>query len=62
MTTKKPTKPTKAPLAVIWKQLTVRVPVDVHRALKVRAAEEGRTVAVLVESLVRSYLVEGKRA
>ena len=40
-----------------WKQMTVRVPPEVHRALKIRAAEEGRTVAVIVEDLVRGYLV-----
>lgn len=44
-----------------WKQLVVRIPPDVHHALKVRAAEEGRSIAVLVEGLVRGYLV-GKRA
>ena len=42
---------------VIWKQLTVRVPVEVHRALKVRAAEDGQSVAVIIEGLVREYLV-----
>jgi len=46
---------TKAP-KVIWKQLTIRVPVEVHRALKVRAAEEGRSQAVIIEGLVRGYL------
>jgi len=45
--------------AVVWKALTVRVPAEVHRALKVRAAEEGRSVAVIVEGLVRDYLVNG---
>ena len=52
---------TKTP-KVIWKQLTVRVPVEVHRALKVRAAEEGRSLAVIIEGLVREYLVGGKKA
>ena len=47
---------------VIWKQLTIRVPVEVHRALKVRAAEEGRSLAVIIEGLVREYLVGGKKA
>ena len=50
---------TKTP-KVIWKQLTIRVPVEVHRALKVRAAEEGRSLAVIIEGLVREYLVGGK--
>lgn len=43
-----------------WKQLTIRIPVEVHRALKVRAAEEGRAVACIIESLARHYL-NGKR-
>jgi len=51
----------KKPL-VEWKQLTIRVPVEVHRALKVRAAEEGRSLAVIIEGLVREYLVGGKKA
>jgi plasmid stability protein len=45
-----------------WKQLTIRIPVEVHRALKVRAAEEGRAVACIIESLARQYLNGGKRA
>jgi len=47
---------------VIWKQLTIRLPVDVHRALKVRVAEEGRNMGELVEGLVRQWLVKEKRA
>ena len=42
------------------KQLVVRIPEEVHRALKIRAAEEGKTVAVIVEGLIRQYLVGGK--
>jgi len=45
-----------------WKQLTVRVPPEVHRALRIRAAEEGRSCAVIVEGLVRRYLVEGRKS
>lgn len=45
-----------------WKQLTIRVPADVHKAIKVRAAEEGRAIAIIVEGLVRQYLVGGKKA
>jgi predicted HicB family RNase H-like nuclease len=45
-----------------FKQLTVRVPPDVHRALRIRAAEEGRSCAIIIEGLVRQYLVGGKRA
>ena len=44
---------------VNWKQLTIRLPEDVHRALKVRVAEEGRNMGELVEGLVRRYLVTG---
>ena len=43
-----------------WKMMTVRVPPEVHRALKIRAAEEGKTVAVIVEGLIRQYLVGGQ--
>jgi plasmid stability protein len=41
------------------KQLVARVPVEVHKALKIRAAEEGRSVAVIVEGLIREYLTKG---
>ena len=41
------------------KQLVARVPEEVHRALKVRAAEEGRSAAVIIEGLIRQYLVKG---
>lgn len=34
------------------KQLVARVPVEVHKALKIRAAEEGRSVAIIVEGLI----------
>ena len=43
-----------------FKQLTVRIPEDVHRALKIRGAEEGRAVAVIVEGLIRHYVVKGE--
>ena len=46
---------------VTWKQLTIRLPADVHRALKVRVAEEGRNMGELVEGLVRQWLVGGKK-
>ena len=45
-----------------WKQLTVRVPPEVHLALRLRAVEEGRSCAVIVEGLVRQYLVGTKPA
>ena len=41
------------------KQLVARVPVEVHKALKIRAAEEGRSVAIIVEGLIRGYLTKG---
>lgn len=41
------------------KMLVARVPEEVHKALKVRAAEEGKSVAVIVEGLIRAYLVKG---
>ena len=41
------------------KQIVARVPVEVHRAIKVRAAEEGKSVAVIVEGLIREYLTKG---
>ena len=43
------------------KQLVARIPEEVHRALKIRAAEEGRSVAVIIEGLIREYLVKGER-
>jgi len=46
----------------VWKQLTLRIPPEVHQAIKVKAAEEDRTIAVIVEGLIRQYLVGGKRA
>jgi hypothetical protein len=41
------------------KQLVARVPEEVHRALKIRAAEEGKSAAVIVEGLIRHYLLHG---
>ena len=38
------------------KMLTTRIPVELHRALKIHAAETGRTVSVIVESLIRQLL------
>ena len=45
-----------------WKQLTIRIPPEVHRALRIRSAEEGRPAAVIVESLIRQYLVGGAKS
>jgi len=44
------------------KQLTIRLPADVHRALKIRVAEEGRNMAELIERLIREYLVGSRQA
>ena len=41
------------------KQLVARVPEEVHRAMKIRAAEEGKSVAIIVEKLLREYLARG---
>ena len=46
---------------ITWKQLTIRIPADVHHALKIRVAEEDRSIAVTVEGLIRQYLVGGKQ-
>ena len=43
------------------KQLVARVPEEVHRALKVKAAEDGKSIAVVIEGLIRDYLVKGPR-
>lgn len=43
------------------KQLAVKVPEEVHRALKIKAAEEGKSVAVIVEGIIREYLIKGGR-
>jgi len=40
-------------------QLTLRIPAELHRALKVSAAQEGRAVAALVTALIRRHL-DGK--
>ena len=42
------------------KSLTIRIPEKLHRDLKVRAAEEGRSMAEIVETLLRDYLVPKK--
>lgn len=46
---------------IVWKPLTVRIPHEVHKALKIRAAEEEKTVGEVVERLIREYLVKGAR-
>jgi predicted HicB family RNase H-like nuclease len=43
----------------IMKQLSAKIPEEVHRALKIKAAEEGKSVAVIVEGLIREYIQKG---
>ncbi len=47
------------PTEVRAQQLNIRLPEDVHRQLKARAALEGLTMADVVLELVRAYL-DGK--
>ena len=35
------------------KMLVARVPEEVHKAIKVRSVEEGKSIAVVVEGLIR---------
>ena len=44
------------------KQLTIRIPEDVHRALKVKVAVESRNMAEVIEGLVRQYLHDKVKA
>mgnify|MGYP001294271458 CR=1 FL=1 len=45
-----------------WPTVAAKVPPEVHLAAKQRAAEEGRTLSVLVEAALRAYLVgKGRR-
>lgn len=41
------------------KQLVARVPVEVHHALKIKAAEEGKSIGIIVEGLIRHYILHG---
>lgn len=43
------------------KQLTIRIPAGLHRALKVKAAKEDVPVSTIVEVLIEGW-VEGKKA
>lgn len=42
-----------------WKTVIAKVPEEVHRGLKIKAAEEGKSAAVIVEGLIRHYLLHG---
>lgn len=41
---------------IAWKNFTIRIPENLHRALKVRTAEEGKTMSEVVERLIKQYL------
>lgn len=43
------------------KLLTIRMPEEMHRALKVKAAKEGQTVSVIVLGLIREYLTSADK-
>jgi len=38
------------------KNLNIRIPEELHRELKVKAAEQGRTMAYVVERLIKAFL------
>jgi predicted HicB family RNase H-like nuclease len=40
-----------------YKQLTIRIPPEVHQAVKVHAAKQGRSMAAVVEDLIIEDLV-----
>jgi len=42
------------------KQLTLRIPEDLHRKLKIAAAEEGRSMGEIAEDLFREYVRKKK--
>lgn len=38
------------------RSMTVRIPEELHRALKVKSAEQGKTMSVVVERLIKAFL------
>ena len=38
------------------KQIGAKIPNELHHVLKVRAAEEGKSISEIVESLIRKYI------
>jgi len=44
---------------VARKALMLRMPAEVHRGLKVKAAAEGSNMGIIVERLIREYLKRG---
>lgn len=39
-----------------FRQLTLRIPEDLHRELKIKAAREGRNMGHILEDLIRTYV------
>jgi predicted HicB family RNase H-like nuclease len=52
-------KETEGKLMENLKAYTVRLPEDMHRALKIKAAAEGVTMHSIIERLIREYLESG---
>ena len=46
---------------VAWKALTLRIPAEVHRALKIKAAADRSNMGIIVEKLIREYLNRGPK-
>lgn len=40
------------------KKVSARVPEEVHKAIKIRAAGEGRSVSAIIEGLIQEYLIK----
>lgn len=38
------------------RSLTIRIPEELHRDLKVKAAEQGKTMVFVVERLIKAFL------
>jgi len=38
------------------RSLTIRIPEELHRELKVKAAEQGKSMAFVVERLIKAFL------
>ena len=43
------------------KQLTIRIPEELHLKLKVRAAEKGSAIVAIIENLIQGYLDEKRK-
>lgn len=42
------------------KTLLVKVPEELHKALKIRAVETDQTISAIVEEMIREYLAKGE--